>query len=242
MVEMEASWEFSECRADGVKGGRSIRGGVGGDSLPPRKRLLAGLRQNGWVSSLPGMVVSPGTEGFTHGVGEKVMPAADGEGKDGVVGADQEEGCTGCHSVGSNSELQRIKHVAFYLRLCKSCVLLYNKSMFCPHCVAMYHDASLLGDPALWLLCCCWGCSVHAECEKKQTPAARIDASSYVCPDCVTMASLHKETSNGLSGSRSKVSSGTVGVNCRMETGVSAAPATVAAGWSSPSYKKARMS
>lgn len=82
---------------------------------------------------------------------------------------------------------------------------------------------------------------MHAECEKKQTPAARIDA-SYVCPDCVTMASLHKETSNGLSGSRSKVSSGTVGVNCRMETGVSAAPATVAAGWSSPSYKKARMS
>ncbi|CAM6064580.1 unnamed protein product [Sphagnum tenellum] len=181
MMEMEASWEFSQCRADGVKGGRSIRGGVGGDSLPPRKRLLAGLRQNGWVSSLPGMVVSPGTEGFTHGVGEKVMPAADGEGKDGVVGADQEEGCTGCHSVESN------------------------------------------------------------KCEKKQTPAARIDASSYVCPDCVTMASLH-ETSNGVSGSRSKVSSGTVGVNCRMETGVSAASATVAAGWSSPSYKKAQMS
>jgi hypothetical protein len=86
MVEMEASWEFSECRADGVEGGRSIMGGVGGDSLPPRKRLLAGLRQNGWVSSLPGMVVSPGTEGFTHGVGEKGMPAADGEGKDGMVG------------------------------------------------------------------------------------------------------------------------------------------------------------
>ncbi len=91
-MEMEASWEFSECRADGVEGGRSIMGGVGGDSLPPRKRLLAGLRQNGWVSSLPGMVVSPGTEGFTHGVGEKGMPAVDGEGKDGVVGADQEEG------------------------------------------------------------------------------------------------------------------------------------------------------
>jgi hypothetical protein len=111
--------------------------------------------------------------------------------------------------------------------------------MFCPHCLAMYHDASLLGDPALWLLCCRCGCSVHAEGEKKQTLAAKINASLYVCPDCVTMASLHKEASNGLSRSRSKVSSGTVGVNCRMETGVSAASATVAARWSSPSYKKA---
>jgi hypothetical protein len=38
----------------------------------------------------------------------------------------------------------------------------------------------------------------------------KIDASLYVCPDCLTMASLHKEASNGLSRNRSKVSSGTV--------------------------------
>lgn len=214
-------------------------GGVGGDSLPPRKCLLTGLQHNGWVFSFPAMVVSPGTEVFTHGVGKEVMSAADGEGKDHMVGADQEEGCTGCYSVETNSELQRIKHGAVYLRLCKSCVLLYNKSMFCLHCLAMYHDASLQGDPAWWLSCCRCGCSVHAECEKKQTPAAKIDAFSYLCPDCVTMASLHKEASNGLSSSRSKVSSGTVGVYCKMENGVFAASTTVVAGWSSPSYKKA---
>ncbi len=55
----------------------------------------------------------------------------------------------------------------------------------------------------------------------------------------MTMASLHKEASNGLSSSRSKVSSGIVGVYCKMETGVFAASTTVIAGWSSPSYKKA---
>lgn len=77
--------------------------------------MLAGLQQNGWVFSLPGMVVSLGTEGFTHGVGKEGMSTADGERKDRMVGANQEEGCIGCHSMKSNSELQRIKHGAIYL-------------------------------------------------------------------------------------------------------------------------------
>jgi hypothetical protein len=60
---------------------------------------------------------------------------------------------------------------------------------------------------------------VHAECEYKQhtaaAAAAGTDASSYVCPDCVSTARQHKEASNGLSGSRSKVrSGGIIGVNC----------------------------
>jgi hypothetical protein len=52
VIEMEASWESYEFRADGMEGGggggRGMMAGVGGGSLPPRKRLLARLRQNGW--------------------------------------------------------------------------------------------------------------------------------------------------------------------------------------------------
>ncbi len=58
----------------------------------------------------------------------------------------------------------------------------------------------------------------------------------------MTMASLHKEALNGLSSIRSKVSSSTMGVYCKMETRVFAASTTMATGWSSPSYEKARMS
>ncbi len=57
---------------------------------------------------------------------------------------------------------------------------------------------------------------MHAECEYKQNTAAAAgnDASSYVFPDCVSIARQHKEASNDLSGNRSKVrSGGIIGVN-----------------------------
>jgi hypothetical protein len=271
MADLEASWESSDFRPDCTDGGRAMMGGVGGESLPPRKRLLAGLRQNGWLSSSSPSSVFPETEEFLQGMiigQEEVVSAHDDDDDDAgdgeveavdVVGGDQrqqQQGCTGCNGVESSSNnssrssssatgLRRIKRGDVYLRLCESCSLLYNKSMFCPHCLLTYHDPSLLGDPALWLLCCCCGRSVHAECEIKQTPGTRIDASSYVCPDCVSMTRQHKESEEGLnslSGSRSKACSGSVGgVNCSTETGVSASP-SVYAECSSLSFKKPRMS
>jgi hypothetical protein len=269
MADLEASWESSDFRPDCTDGGRAMMGGVGGESLPPRKRLLAGLRQNGWLSSSSPSSVFPDTEGFLQGImiGQEEVVSAhdDDDAGDGeveavdVVGGDQrqqQQGCTGCNGVESSSNnssrssssatgLRRIKRGDVNLRLCESCSLLYNKSMFCPHCLLTYHDPSLLGDPALWLLCCCCGRSVHAECEIKQTPGTRIDASSYVCPDCVSVARQHKESEEGLnslSGSRSKVCSGSVGgVNCSTETGVSASP-SVHAECCSISFKKPRMS
>ncbi|CAM6039316.1 unnamed protein product [Sphagnum compactum] len=271
MADLEASWESSDFRPDCTDGGRAMMGGVVGESLPPRKRLLAGLRQNGWLSSSSPSSVFPETEEFLQGVmigQEEVVSAHDDHDDDAgdgeveavdVVGGDQQQqqqGCTGCNGVESSSNnssrssssatgLRRIKRGDVYLRLCESCSLLYNKSMFCPHCLLTYRDPSLLGDPVLWLLCCCCGRSVHAECEIKQTPGTRIDASSYVCPDCVSMARQHKESEEGLnslSGSRSKVCSGSVGgVNCSTETGVSASP-SVHAECSSLSFKKLRMS
>ncbi|CAK9206177.1 unnamed protein product [Sphagnum troendelagicum] len=272
MADLEASWESSDFRPDCTDGGRAMMGGVGGESLPPRKRLLAGLRQNGWLSSSSPSSVFPETEEFLQGMiigQEEVVSAHDDDDDDDagdgeveavdVVGGDQrqqQQGCTGCNGVESSSNnssrssssatgLRRIKRGDVYLRLCESCSLLYNKSMFCPHCLLTYHDPSLLGDPALWLLCCCCGRSVHAECEIKQNPGTRIDASSYVCPDCVSMARQHKESEEGLnslSGSRSKACSGSVGgVNCSTETGVSASP-SVYAECSSLSFKKPRMS
>ncbi len=272
MADLEASWESSDFRPDCTDGGRAMMGGVGGESLPPRKRLLAGLRQNGWLSSSSPSSVFPETEEFLQGMiigQEEVVSAHDDDDDDDagdgeveavdVVGGDQrqqQQGCTGCNGVESSSNnssrssssatgLRRIKRGDVYLRLCESCSLLYNKSMFCPHCLLTYHDPSLLGDPALWLLCCCCGRSVHAECEIKQTPGTRIDASSYVCPDCVSMTRQHKESEEGLnslSGSRSKACSGSVGgVNCSTETGVSASP-SVYAECSSLSFKKPRMS
>ncbi len=269
MADLEASWESSDFRPDCTDGGRAMMGGVGGESLPPRKRLLAGLRQNGWLSSSSPSSVFPETEEFLQGmmIGQEEVVSAhdDDDAGDGeveavdVVGGDQrqqQQGCTGCNGLESSSNnssrssstatgLRRIKRGDVYLRLCESCSLLYNKSMFCPHCLLTYHDPSLLGDPALWLLCCCCGRSVHAECENKQTPGTQIDASSYVCPDCVSMSRQHKESEEGLnslSGSRSKVCSGSVGgVNCSTETGVSASP-SVHAECSSLSFKKPRMS
>jgi uncharacterized membrane protein YgcG len=69
VIEMEASWEYCEFRADGMEGGgggggggRGMMAGVGGGSLPPWKRLLGQLRQNGWRSSSPLLVSSPGVE------------------------------------------------------------------------------------------------------------------------------------------------------------------------------------
>ncbi|CAK9206180.1 unnamed protein product [Sphagnum troendelagicum] len=273
-ADMEASWESADGGA--AEGGRAMIGGVGGESLPPRKRLLAGLRQNGWLSSSPPPSVSPGTEGFLlqgrggvvvghegisrdhdDGEGNKIV-AEVGGGGGGVVGAEEqeeeeEEGCcAGCHCVENNSTsgavgMRRIKHGNVYLRLCESCALLYKKRMFCPHCLAVYHDSSLLGDPALWLLCCRCQRSVHAECANKQTSVVgtTIDASSYICPDCVSMSSHHKEGLNGLSDSRNKVRSGAAAIMggnfSSTDTGVSTS-AIVGADCSSPSFKKPRIS
>ncbi len=221
---LEGSWETSDFRPDCTDVGRATMGGVGVELLPPLKHLLAGLWQNGWLSSSSPLSVFP--EEFLQGtmIGQEEVVSAhdddddDDDAGDGeveavdVVGGDQkqqQQGYTGCNGVDSSSNnssrssssttgLRRIKQGNVYFRLCESCSLLYKKSMFCPHCLLTYHDPRLLGDPALWLLCCSCGWSVHAECGIKQTSGTWIDASSYVCPDSVSMARQHKQSEEGL--------------------------------------------
>ncbi len=102
-----ASWESSECRTDGVDGGHAVMGGVGGESLPPRKRLLVGLRQSGWRSS-SSPLVSHGVEGFSREVGQEEDVAVDrGEGVV-AVGGEQEEGYVASHGLESTG-MRRIK-------------------------------------------------------------------------------------------------------------------------------------
>jgi hypothetical protein len=137
VIEMEASWESCEFRADGMEGGgggggRGMMAGVGGGSLPPRKRLLARLRQNSWRSSSPLLVSSPGVEEgvFSQGFGQEVVGLDDDEegGMVAAVGAavgaeqeEEEEACTGCDVVESSSSsggMRRIKRGTVYLRFC----------------------------------------------------------------------------------------------------------------------------
>ena len=208
-----------------------------GGSLPPRKRLLAGLKQNGWLSTSPPPVVSPTAGGYasgvdTHAVGVSVGgPVRSGSGK-------YEDGCMGCNAVESNG-LRRIKRGGVSLRLCSACTLLYSKSMFCPHCLAMYHDASLLGDPSMWLVCSRCRRSVHPECEQKHSGSTP-DPASYVCLDCVNSVRRQREA-NGVTGMRSKHSSARPVPNFHGEAG-SGASAGLGGDFVSPALKKPRMS
>jgi len=260
MADMEASCESSECRGGEGSlegGGRAVMGSVvGGESLPPRKRLLAGLRQNGWLASGSNPVaVGRGIQGSSQEIGSQeedgvVAAVDDGEGGGVVAVGVEQEGCGGCHGVESTG-MRRIKHGSIFLRLCESCALLYSKRMFCPHCLGTYHDVNLLQDPVLWVLCCRCGRSVHAECENKRNPtnSSRIDAvAAYVCPDCERTSHQHQEQQalNGsLSGSRRKAcSESPMRKNCSTEmTRVSASTTTAGATLGfSRSFKKPRMS
>ncbi|KAG0623217.1 hypothetical protein M758_3G157300 [Ceratodon purpureus] len=206
-----------------------------GGSLPPRKRLLAGLKQNGWLSTSPPPVVSPSAIGHAGGVGAQAV------GVESVVrsgSAKYEDGCMGCNAVESNG-LRRIKRGGVSLRLCSACTLLYSKSMFCPHCLAMYHDASLLGDPSMWLVCSRCRRSVHPECEQKHSGSTP-DPASYVCLDCVNSARRQREA-NGVTGMRSKHSSARPVPNFHGESRTSAS-AGLGGDFVSPALKKPRMS
>ncbi|XP_073386871.1 uncharacterized protein [Physcomitrium patens] len=171
-----------------------------GGSLPPRKRLLAGLKQNGWLPTSPPPAVSA-SAGGGHAVG--VGSEGAGVGGEGMGRKLEDGGCMGCSVVESDG-MRRIKRGGVSLRLCSACAVLYSKSMFCPHCLAMYHDASLLGDPSMWLVCSRCRRSVHPECEQKAS-GAMADTASYVCVDCVNTARRHREA-NGVTGARSRPS------------------------------------
>jgi hypothetical protein len=206
-----------------------------GGSLPPRKRLLAGLKQNGWLSTSPPPVVSPTALVHVSGVSAQVVGGESvvrpGSGK-------YEDGCMGCNAVESNG-LRRIKRGGVSLRLCSACTLLYSKSMFCPHCLAMYHDASLLGDPSMWLVCSRCRRSVHPECEQKHSGSTP-DPASYVCLDCVNSARRQREA-NGVTGMRSKHSSGRPVPSFHGEARAGAS-AGLGGDFVSPALKKPRMS
>ncbi|KAG0623240.1 hypothetical protein M758_3G158700 [Ceratodon purpureus] len=210
-----------------------------GGSLPPRKRLLAGLKQNGWLSTSPPPVVSPTPGGYASGVDTQtggVSVVVGGSVRSGS--GKYEDGCMGCNAVESNG-LRRIKRGGVSLRLCSACTLLYSKSMFCPHCLAMYHDASLLGDPSMWLVCSRCRRSVHPECEQKHSGSTP-DPASYVCLDCANSARRQREA-NGVTGMRSKHSSARPVPNFHGESRAGAS-AGLGGDFVSPALKKPRMS
>ncbi len=99
MVEMEASWEFFEWRANGVKEVTTSWVELGETHFLHKNVCYRDCSKMVGYFFLLGMVVSPETKGFTHGIGKEGMSIADGEGKDRMVGVDQEEVCIGCHSI-----------------------------------------------------------------------------------------------------------------------------------------------
>ena len=230
-----SSWDSGDA-SGGLAGSRAV---MGGGSLPPRKRLLAGLKQNGWLStSPPSSVVSPtASSHVAHVSGSQAVGTGEGSV---ILPGKHEEGCMGCNVVDANG-MRRVKRGGVSLHLCSSCALLFTKSMFCPHCLAMYHDASLLGDPSMWLVCSRCRRSVHPDCEHKHSGSIP-DASTYVCIDCVNTARRHREANGGVTGMRSKPSSAgrLLGLNCNTEAG-SCASAAATAECSSPTLKKPRM-
>ncbi|KAJ7544116.1 hypothetical protein O6H91_09G065100 [Diphasiastrum complanatum] len=174
--------------------------GLTGGSLPPRKRLLVGLKQNGWsissaVSPCPSRSPADAAVGAATAAGKddgSVIVQAGSE-----VGKPPEEGCARCGGC-ENSAWRRLKKGGVSQRFCNSCVLLYSTNLYCPHCLGLYQDVSSLGDPSVWLVCCKCQRSVHVECESENNNNTASDPLSYLCPNCIT----HKSPCNGVFGSR----------------------------------------
>lgn len=234
--------------AGGTGGSHSMSGG----SLPPRKRLLAGLKQQnggylGSSSPSASAVTSPAsvlnssvTSGAAGAQSMEVVASLDstldGAGVSGTVVAKHEDGCMSCGGPDGGAGWRRIKRSGVFHRLCNPCALLFGKNMCCPYCLVGYHELSQMGDPAVWLLCTKCRRSVHVDCELKQASRTKTDPASYVCPEC-SQPRRHRESANGF---KSRGFSSRVGTNSAPEAGQCMSSA--AAECSSPSHKKLRMS
>ncbi|KAJ7552932.1 hypothetical protein O6H91_06G077400 [Diphasiastrum complanatum] len=178
-----------------------------GGSLPPRKRLLVGLKQNGWsISTTLPPCPSRGSDKTSDAAmaTAKMATKEDDRSVDAGAGSEVqkqvEEGCARCGGC-ENSAWRRLRKGGVYQRFCNSCVLLYSTSMYCPHCLGLYQDVKTLGDPSVWLICCQCQRSVHVECELKNNKNKSPDPLPYLCPNC----SAQKSPCNGIFGGREKI-------------------------------------
>ncbi|GLJ56102.1 hypothetical protein SUGI_1204430 [Cryptomeria japonica] len=132
----------------------------GGASLPPRKRLLAGLKQNGWFCSAEEKAVSKKDEG------------RDCKGYD----------C--CATCGIKDEDNvKVKSGTRFVSFCSSCNALLNSGAICCYCYGR-----IANDKELSVTLCCCKCQhrVHCDCITKHDSSGSVchDPKYFVCGDC----------------------------------------------------------
>lgn len=135
-----------------------------GAFLPPRKRLLAGLKQNGWFCS----------------DSEKNLENRKPEKANGEVDSPV---CVSCGARGGPA-LESVKNGKRFVSVCKSCNCLLNSGGICCCCFReILDDKGLL---VVALSCCKCRHRVHCDCVSKNIGEEDVcsDSKSFVCVDC----------------------------------------------------------
>lgn len=135
-----------------------------GASLPPRKRLLAGLKQSGWFCS-------DSEKDSENGSREKANGEADSP------------GCISCGATGVPA-LESVKNGKRFVFVCKSCNCLLNSGGICCCCFRKISDDKGLSVVAL--SCCKCRRRVHCDCVPKGSGDEDdcSDSKNFVCMDC----------------------------------------------------------
>ncbi|KAJ7519831.1 hypothetical protein O6H91_20G057700 [Diphasiastrum complanatum] len=199
------SWyKRDECSLKLVTGTSGILCG----SLPPRKRLLAGLKQNGLLFSdinLPSPPLQENSNTNSHVINvNSSSAAAMGEGTlklpVNLVPAKDVNRSSGR----DYDEIGKRNQGSLFQRSCSSCTDLHKRNTVCFYCLKACKDPNLLSDQAIWLSCCSCKRFIHLSCELRFSPRGTVDSVTYVCFMC-RRSKIHQE--NGVAGSRDKNSS-----------------------------------
>lgn len=167
-----------------------------GASLPPRKRLLAGLKQNGWFCS-------DSEKASENGKPEKANGETDSP------------GCISCGARGGPS-LDSVKNGKRFVSVCKSCNCSLNSGGICCCCFRKISD-----DKGLSVAFSCCKCRhrVHSDCVPNDSGEDDVssDSKCFVCVDC----SPFKRLRDALNGGKVRFESGReLGFeNCGKESG-----------------------
>ncbi|CAM6113425.1 unnamed protein product [Calypogeia fissa] len=222
--------------------GGGARAVVGG-SLPPRKRLLAGLKQNGlWPAASSQTSPSTTTE-VTHRpeeeASEEVGIIVEGVSPSSTrtVTETTNGSCVSCGALESNS-WRRVKRNGAVRRVCSSCAYLLNKNLSCLHCQATWSDGA---DPSVWMQCCKCQRVVHLECERRSSLlCGGGDTDSSLCSEC-RQVKIQDEIGTALVGNSAPGYVGIVGLNncCLGSVNCVSSAATESL---SPRNKKSRVS
>eukprot|EP00249_Psilotum_nudum_P009612 c22041_g1_i1 orf=58-2154(-) len=147
-----------------------------GGCLTLRRKQLVGLNKNRCPFSLTSQV-GEGTESSSLGhlvVDPKVSALA----RLGLRTSNESgEYCAACGGGGDGRILHRLRHQGALRQLCSSCILFFNRGMYCSICFQVDKDQKELG----FTCCKCFRLS-HIECLRKLSPCT--DLSSSVCIDC----------------------------------------------------------